>query len=231
VDNKQKHFAALLVDFENLYYFIKNRPGYDGHDTMGVIVRLVQALRSHLETEYKKTTISLDAFADFERIEEEAQGDLYLPGFDTRNVLGTDNKNAADMKICIDAMEILYTRPEISKRKAKIVRVVGFQGSTSGDLRTTLGQPILHRRPAVSLPTGAGRQADHGGVHNGNGSHANSGSSRHCPCKSRPGCSAYVREVARRIRQNRLDRGFQALPQQIRGLDVAVPEQTSGRDP
>jgi hypothetical protein len=62
------------------------------------------------------------------------------------------------MKLCIDAMEILYTRPEIStfvliagdrdyipviqhlKRKAKVVRVVGFQGSVSGDLLTTLGQ-------------------------------------------------------------------------------------------
>jgi uncharacterized LabA/DUF88 family protein len=158
MENNQKHFAALLVDFENLYYFIKNRPGYDGHDTMAVIVRMIQQLRSHLESEYKEATISLDAYADFERIEEEAQKDLYLLGFDTHNVLGTDHKNAADMQLCIDAMEILYTRPEIStfvviagdrdyipvvkhlKRKAKTVRVVGFHGSTSGDLVTTLGQ-------------------------------------------------------------------------------------------
>ena len=106
------------------------------------------------------------------KIEDNAQGDLYLLGFDTHNVLGTEHKNAADMKLCIDAMEILYTRPEIStfvliagdrdyipviqhlKRKAKVVRVVGFQGSMSGDLLTTLGQryfidgqQFLHQPP------------------------------------------------------------------------------------
>src|SRR5450432_2120098 len=154
----EKRLAALLVDFENLYYFIKKSPGYKGHDTMEVIVRLIQKLRDYLDSEFTEATISLDAYADFEQIEENAQGDLYLLGFDTHNVLGTEHKNAADMKLCIDAMEILYTRPEIStfvliagdrdyipviqhlKRKAKVVRVVGFQGSVSGDLLTTLGQ-------------------------------------------------------------------------------------------
>jgi uncharacterized LabA/DUF88 family protein len=153
-----QRFAALLVDFENLYYFIRNRPDYQSHDTMALIVRLIQDLREHLINEYKEQTIILDAYADFERIEESAQGDLYLLGFDTHNVLGTDHKNAADMKLCIDAMDILYTRPEITafiliagdrdyipviqhlKRKAKTVRVVGFQGSVSGDLLTTLGE-------------------------------------------------------------------------------------------
>jgi uncharacterized LabA/DUF88 family protein len=154
-------FAALLVDFENLYYFIRNSPNYQNHDTMALIVRLIQDLREHLSKEYDEHTIILDAYADFERIEESAQGDLYLLGFDTHNVLGTDHKNAADMKLCIDAMETLYTRPEISafvliagdrdyipviqhlKRKAKTVRVVGFHGSVSGDLLTTLGETFF----------------------------------------------------------------------------------------
>lgn len=154
----QKRFAALLVDFENIYYFIKNSPTYKGQNAMELIVGLIQKLREHLEAEHLESTISLDAYADFERIEDNAQGDLYLLGFNTHNVLGTEHKNAADMKLCIDAMEILYSRPEIStfvliagdrdyipviqylKRKAKTVRVVGFQGAVSGDLLTTLGQ-------------------------------------------------------------------------------------------
>src|ERR1035441_6729961 len=74
-----KGFAALLVDFENLYYFIKNSPTYKGYDTMELIVRLLQQLREHLEKVCMETTISLDAYADFERIEDNAQGDLYLP--------------------------------------------------------------------------------------------------------------------------------------------------------
>lgn len=177
-----KGFAALLVDFENLYYFIKNSVTYKGYDTMELIVRLLQQLRDHLEKVCMETTISLDAYADFERIEDNAQGDLYLLGFDTHNVLGTEHKNAADMKLCIDAMEILHTRPEIStfvliagdrdyipviqhlKRKAKVVRVVGFHGSVSGDLLTTLGQQYfvdgqqflqqLPQKPATKPPEG-----------------------------------------------------------------------------
>lgn len=158
LEDHQKRFAALLIDFENLYYFMKNSPVFGSQDIMNLIVGLIQHLRTFLESEYGESTISLDAYADFERIEDNAQGDLYLLGFNTHNVLGTDHKNAADMKLCIDAMDILYTRPEIStfvliagdrdyipviqhlKRKAKLVRVVGFQGSVSGDLLTTLGQ-------------------------------------------------------------------------------------------
>ena len=169
--------AALFVDFENVYYFIRNSPDHHNHDTMALIVRLIQDLREYLSKQCGEHTISLDAYADFERIEDTAQGDLYLLGFDTHNVLGTEHKNAADMKLCIDAMEVLYTRPEIStfvlmagdrdyipliqhlKRKARTVRVVGFHGSVSGDLLTTVGpsyfidgQKFLSAAPAPAVP-------------------------------------------------------------------------------
>lgn len=164
----------MLVDFENLYYFIRQQPNYRNLDAMQIIVELLQQLRQFLESEYQESTISLDAYADFERIDVEAQGALYLLGFTTHNVLGTDHKNAADMKLCIDAMETLHTRPEIRtfvliagdrdyipllqhlKRKARVVRVVGFPGSTSGDLLTTLGQQFFidgqQFLPRPSLP-------------------------------------------------------------------------------
>jgi pyruvate/2-oxoglutarate dehydrogenase complex dihydrolipoamide acyltransferase (E2) component len=79
-------------------------------------------------------------------------------GVDTRNVLGTDHKNAADMQLCIDALEVLYTRPDIGtfvlvagdrdyipvlqhlRRQARQVKVVGFRESVSGDLLLMLGQ-------------------------------------------------------------------------------------------
>jgi hypothetical protein len=79
-------------------------------------------------------------------------------GVSTRNVLGTDHKNAADMQLCIDALEVLYTRPAIGtfvlvagdrdyipvlqhlRRQARQVKVVGFRESISGDLLQMLGQ-------------------------------------------------------------------------------------------
>ena len=99
----------------------------------------------------------MNAYADFERIPTTPQGNLYLLGVSTRNVLGTDHKNAADMQLCIDALEVMYTRPDIGtfvlvagdrdyipvlqhlRRQARQVLVAGFRESVSGDLIQNLG--------------------------------------------------------------------------------------------
>jgi len=152
-----KQLAAILIDFENIYYYL--RPSmYDSQDVSDVIASLVQRLRRHLMENYNEEAISLDAYADFERISESAQGALYLIGVETHNVLGTDHKNAADMKLCIDALATLYTRQEIRsfivvagdrdyipviqhlKKHGRTVRVVGFPASVSGDLLTNVGE-------------------------------------------------------------------------------------------
>src|SRR4051812_46292592 len=101
-----KKLAALYIDFENIYYYLRqNTSGRE--ETSDVIAGLVQRLRRHMVDKYNEEAISLDAYADFERISESAQGALYLIGVETHNVLGTDHKNAADMKLCIDALATL----------------------------------------------------------------------------------------------------------------------------
>lgn len=152
--------AAIFVDFENVYYFLRNHTSsrYDASDT---VVDLIQRLRQHLVDKYDEQAISLDAYADFERIEENAQSALYLRGVETHNVLGTEHKNAADMKLCIGVMETLYTRQEIESfivvagdrdyipvirhllKHGKTVRVVGFRQSVSGDLLTNVGEEFF----------------------------------------------------------------------------------------
>lgn len=147
--------AAVFIDFENIYYHLKQKHGGDPTDT---VLDLIKALRKHLAVTFDETAISIDAYADFERITGEPQGELYLLGVETHNVLGTQHKNAADMKLCIEAMAVLYTRQNIQsfvfvagdrdyipviqhlKKQGKTVRVVGFAGSVSGDLLTTLGE-------------------------------------------------------------------------------------------
>ncbi|MFC7668064.1 NYN domain-containing protein [Hymenobacter humi] len=82
---------------------------------------------------------------------------MYLMGVSTRNVLGTNHKNAADMQLCIDALEVMYTRPDIGtfvlvagdrdyipllqhlRRQARQVLVAGFRESVSGDLLQNIG--------------------------------------------------------------------------------------------
>jgi hypothetical protein len=71
---------------------------------------------------------------------------------ETHNVMSTEHKNSADMRLCIDALEVLYTRPEIHtfvlvagdrdyiplvqhlRRQGRNVYVSSFRSNVSGDL-------------------------------------------------------------------------------------------------
>jgi hypothetical protein len=147
----------VFIDFENVYYFLKNHY-LDPQDPHDYALDLVRALRDTLKREQGLDSLVLYAYADFDKLPSGPQGPLYLMGVDTRNVLGTDHKNAADMQLCIDALEVLYTRPDIGtfvlvagdrdyipvlqhlRRQARQVKVVGFRESVSGDLLLMLGQ-------------------------------------------------------------------------------------------
>lgn len=100
----------------------------------------------------------MHAYADFEKVGANAQSQLYLLGVETHHVLGTEHKNAADMKLCIDALDVLYTRREIEtfyvlagdrdyipviqhlQTHAKNVIVCAFKGNVSGDLKQVVGE-------------------------------------------------------------------------------------------
>lgn len=153
----QNRFAALFLDYENIYYFIRNKLETQGEAT-DCVVQMVNTLRQRLVEKQNRQCIISHAYADFERIDDNAQGPLYLIGVESHNVLGTDHKNAADMQLCIHALETMYTRPEIEtfvfmagdrdyipviqhlRKHAKTVWVVAFQQSMSGDLLMNVGE-------------------------------------------------------------------------------------------
>ena len=153
-------YAALFVDFENIFYYLKNHLDA-GSDPGDYVVQMIRELRFRLQQRFSEQVIINHAYADFERMEQNAQGALYLIGVEAHNVLGTDHKNAADMRLCIDALETLYTRQEIRtfilvagdrdyipviqhlKKHARTVRVTSFRGSLSGDLLTNVGEEFF----------------------------------------------------------------------------------------
>lgn len=153
-------YAALFIDYENMYFYLKNNLTEQG-DPQDAVTQIIRSLRSTLLSEYMERAIVHHAYADYDKIGENAQGALYLLGVETHNVLGTDHKNAADMRLCIDALETLYTRPEIRsfvflagdrdyipvinhlKKHARTVRVVAFQGNMSGDLLANVGDEFF----------------------------------------------------------------------------------------
>lgn len=151
--------AAVFLDYENILYHLKKEYA-DPPQIADTIAEILRSLREYLSEHDKLDVIIFKAYADFERMAS-ALGSLYLMGIDTHNVLGTDHKNAADMRLCIDLMEVLYTRPDIQhfvlvagdrdyipivqhlRRQARQVTAVAFRQTVSGDLLQILGKDNL----------------------------------------------------------------------------------------
>src|SRR5881296_1025011 len=93
--------AALLIDFDNV--------------TMGIRSDLGKELRSLLSSEIIKGKVAVQrAYADWRRYPQyivplsEASIDLiFAPAY------GSNKKNATDIRLAIDALELVFTRPEI----------------------------------------------------------------------------------------------------------------------
>ncbi len=94
--------AALLIDFDNV--------------TMGMRSDLSKELKSLLDTDVIKGKVSVQrAYADWRRYPQyivplsEASVDLiYAPAY------GSNKKNATDIRMAIDALELVFIRPEIA---------------------------------------------------------------------------------------------------------------------
>lgn len=152
-----ENYTAIFIDYENVYYHLRNKYA-DIPELSDFVVELLMNLQKHLAEQSGLKSIVAKSYADYERIKATPQGSLYLMGVETIYVLGTSHKNSADMKLSIDAMEVLYTRPEIDtfvlfagdrdyipliqhlKKSAKSVIGVGFESSFSGDLLTNIGK-------------------------------------------------------------------------------------------
>ena len=93
--------AALLIDFDNV--------------TLGIRSDLQTQLRRLLDSEIIKGKVAVQrAYADWRRYPQyivplsEASIDLiFAPAF------GSNKKNATDIRLAIDALELVFTRPEI----------------------------------------------------------------------------------------------------------------------
>jgi len=129
--------AALMIDFDNV--------------TMAIRSNLGQELRNFLESDIVRGKVSVQrAYADWRRYPQyivplsEASIDLiFAPAY------GSSKKNATDIRLAIDALELVFTRPEIGtyillsgdsdfsslvlklKEYGKYVIGVGLQESTS----------------------------------------------------------------------------------------------------
>jgi uncharacterized LabA/DUF88 family protein len=150
-------YAAIFIDFENIYFTLKNPFELDS-EADHIVLELLTQLKKHVEERDSATVIVQRAYADFARTGDNQQRDLYLLGIRPSYIAGTDHKNAADMLLCTEMMEVLYTKPEISRyylvsgdrdyipvvshlvASAKSVRVCAFRENAARDMVNMVGE-------------------------------------------------------------------------------------------
>jgi len=165
VRHKRTRYGAVLVDFENLFNTLIQDAGDPSSEdspadleALDDAVEVLSALRERLRQKYTCMMAIGRSYADFDRIGGDAQTQLQLLAFEPRFMLGANQKSSADILLSIDAIEMLHTRPELDmfvivggdqdylpvvrriREHMKRVILVGFEKSTSGDLRQVVGE-------------------------------------------------------------------------------------------
>ena len=151
--------AAVFVDYDNLYTYLygysiaRSRPDE-------IIHELVRNLKQFLSDERHITVAQITAYADFSGMHKNGQHiqqGLYLHGIEPRFVPGSMQRNAAEIQLCVDAVETLSNR-----------RDVGSIVIVSGDrLYLPLVQHCLRRgmQPVIASftpPSSSSRLAEEG---------------------------------------------------------------------
>ena len=170
--------AGIFIDYENIHYYLsveyQNPP-----EIAGYCFEIIRNLKNHYESTDLLSAIIMNAYADFERLGSGALSNLYLMGILTKNVLGTEHKNAADMQMCIDILETMYMRKDLNdfmivagdrdyipviqhlKRQGKKIKVAAFRKSVSGDLLEIIGEDsFIELEPLLSSES-KNQLADH----------------------------------------------------------------------
>lgn len=150
------HFAAIYIDFENLYYSLKHNTSEE-FGVLDALTRLIKNLQLRTQESLSAKPILQSAYADWDNLEQDAARSLMLSGVEPCYALGTAHKNAADMSLCVDVVSTLYNRRDISffvlaagdrdyipvinhlVRAGKTVYVVSFKNALSGDLKRIVG--------------------------------------------------------------------------------------------
>ena len=111
--------AALLIDFDNV--------------TMGIRSDLGKELRTLLGSDIIKGKVAVQrAYADWRRypqyivpLAESSIDMIFAPAY------GSSKKNATDIRLAVDAIELVFTRPEIGPTSSSPATVTSRASSTS----------------------------------------------------------------------------------------------------
>ncbi len=105
--------AAVLIDYQNLYYYLKNRLQYPAQPGDSA-AEMIEKLREMLESRGIRLARGF-AYADFGGLDEHirhVQRALYLHGIQPFYVPSTMHRNTTDLQLAIDALSIVSTQAD-----------------------------------------------------------------------------------------------------------------------
>ncbi len=111
----QEHRAAIFVDYENVFSHLYSRTGPRARPDE-LISEILNELRRYLQEEARTQTTMITAYADFSEMHgngQYIQRGLYLHGIEPRFVPASLQRNAAEIQLCVDAIEVLYNRKDV----------------------------------------------------------------------------------------------------------------------
>ena len=111
--NKIETTAALFVDFENLYYVLRDEPWFlREQEAISASLEVLNVLKEEL---YKKgwTLILERSYADFEPLPPALLHQLQLAGITPRYVHARKGKNSADIELSLDMQKTILCSQNI----------------------------------------------------------------------------------------------------------------------
>ena len=108
--------AAIFVDYENIYHTLHDR--LDGRNKPDELIgEMIDALQRSLIEERNTRTIVSRAYADFTTLaggSSRIQRSLYARGVEPLFVPQTSDAETVELQLCVDAMDLLHHRSDIS---------------------------------------------------------------------------------------------------------------------
>lgn len=107
--------AAIFVDYEDLFHSLSATARRSG-EAGTMILEMIEALKRSLLEERQTQTAVSHAYADFTELNgrgDALQHALYLQGVESRFVPQSLQANAAEIQLCVDAMDLLHHRSDI----------------------------------------------------------------------------------------------------------------------
>jgi uncharacterized LabA/DUF88 family protein len=151
-----KH-AAMFIDLENVFYFLRKTFGLTEEGATSASVDVIAYLLNDIEQKHGRRITIGRAYLDMDRTQMEVRRLSYL-GIKPEHVTSTPQKSSADIELSLDALELLYRRPECEtfyivggdrdylqicrrlRESLKTVFVAGFEKALSADLREYVGR-------------------------------------------------------------------------------------------